>query len=114
MRSQVERFKISQAHEIARLMGSLAFSRRLPRSPYAHLLEDSQWDTVARDFARHCCGLLGLVRSCMYLLNGSQIPLYLYAFGASQCERLRVMRCRRMRARSSWLSRPALWRCRRC
>ena len=69
MRSQVERFKTSQAHEIARLMGSLAFSRRLPRSPYAHLLEDSQWDTVARDFARHCCGLLGLVRSCICLLQ---------------------------------------------
>ena len=61
MRSQVERFKSSQAREIARLMGSLVFSRRLSRSPYAHLLEDSQWDTVARDFARHCCGLLGLV-----------------------------------------------------
>ena len=77
MRSQVERFKSSQAREIARLMGSLAFSRRLPRSPYAHLLEDSQWDTVARDFARHCCGLLGLVSPDMtgsHILDNLLLP----------------------------------------
>lgn len=62
IRGHAERFKGSQARSLTKLMGSLAFSQRLKRSPYAALLEDGQWEAVGRDFARHCCGLLGLVR----------------------------------------------------
>ena len=49
--------------EIQRLMGSLCYTRRQTSTPYADLNSPAQWDDVAREFARQCCGLLGQVIS---------------------------------------------------
>lgn len=50
--------------DIQRVMGALCFARRAGTTPYADLSSPTQWDDVAREFARQCCGLLGQVRAC--------------------------------------------------
>lgn len=50
--------------EIQRLMGSLCYTRRQDTSPYADLKSPAQWNDMARDFARQCCGILGQVCIC--------------------------------------------------
>ena len=47
--------------EIQRLMGALCYTRRQSSSPYAELHSPAQWDDVAHEFTRQCCGLLGQV-----------------------------------------------------
>ena len=51
----------AQAAKITRLMGCLCFTKRLQSSPYADLLAEGQWDVIAQEFVRQCCGLMGLV-----------------------------------------------------
>jgi hypothetical protein len=45
--------------DIQRLMGCLLWAGRLEVSPYSDLLAPSHWDTVALEFTRECCNLLG-------------------------------------------------------
>jgi hypothetical protein len=40
-------------------MGCLLWAGRLEVSPYSDLLAPSHWDTVALEFTRECCNLLG-------------------------------------------------------
>ena len=47
--------------EIQRLMGSLCYTRRQSTSPYTDLNSSAQWNDMAHDFARQCCGILGQV-----------------------------------------------------
>ncbi len=47
--------------DIQRLMGSLCYTRRQSSSPYADLNSAAQWEDVAHEFTRQCCGLLGQV-----------------------------------------------------
>ena len=55
-------FQHQHLQEVQKLMACLVFVKRpRERNPYSHLLEPGQRDAVARDFARQCCGLLGLV-----------------------------------------------------
>ena len=58
-------FQHQHLQEVQKLMACLVFVKRpRERNPYSHLLEPGQRDAVARDFARQCCGLLGLVSRC--------------------------------------------------
>ena len=54
---------ISNLDGIQRLMGHLCFLNRSCPGPYSDLASVKLWDEVARDFTRHCCGLLGQVGS---------------------------------------------------
>lgn len=64
--SNLTKFSLGkQADKITRLMGCLCYTKRLERSPYADLLAESQWDAIAQEFVRQCCGLMGLVRSAL-------------------------------------------------
>ncbi|KAK9829893.1 hypothetical protein WJX72_008513 [[Myrmecia] bisecta] len=58
-RMHFDAFKDSQMAEIQRLMGCLCYIKRPTSSPYADLMAPSQWEEVAREFARQCCGLMG-------------------------------------------------------
>lgn len=58
-RQHFARFKDSNMPEIQRLMGALCYTRRQSSSPYAELHSLAQWDDVAHEFTRQCCGLLG-------------------------------------------------------
>lgn len=58
-RQHFARFKESNMPEIQRLMGSLCYTRRQSSSPYAEFNSPAQWDDVAHEFTRQCCGLLG-------------------------------------------------------
>ena len=49
--------------DIQRVMGALCYARRAGSTPYADLNSPAQWDDVAREFARQCCGLLGQVKA---------------------------------------------------
>ena len=49
--------------DIQRVMGALCFARRAGTTPYADLSSPTQWDDVAQEFARQCCGLLGQVKA---------------------------------------------------
>ena len=61
-RQHFARFKDSNMPEIQRLMGSLCYTRRQSSSPYAEFNSPAQWDDVAHEFTRQCCGLLGQVQ----------------------------------------------------
>ena len=61
-RQHFARFKDSNMPEIQRLMGSLCYTRRQSSSPYAEFNSRAQWDDVAHEFTRQCCGLLGQVK----------------------------------------------------
>ncbi len=69
-RQHFARFKDSNMPEIQRLMGSLCYTRRQSSSPYAEFNSPAQWDDVAHEFTRQCCGLLGQVH--FYLSVDSQ------------------------------------------
>ncbi len=60
-RQHFARFKDFNMPEIQRLMGSLCYTRRQSSSPYAEFNSPAQWDDVAHEFTRQCCGLLGQV-----------------------------------------------------
>ncbi|CAM6088149.1 unnamed protein product [Calypogeia fissa] len=45
--------------DIQRLMGCLLWAGRLEASPYADFLSATHWDSVALEFTRECCSLLG-------------------------------------------------------
>ena len=65
---------------IQRLMGHLCFLKRSGAGPYSDLASVKLWDEVARDFTRHCCGLLGQVGSpdpCLHLLDSLETVLLL-------------------------------------
>ncbi len=68
-----------QTDKITRLMGCLCYTKRLERSPYADLLAESQWDAIAQEFVRQCCGLMGLVSHSMIIELKSQSPHKAYA-----------------------------------
>lgn len=57
-------FQETEMGEIQRLMGCLCFVKRPGSSPYSDLMAPAQWNEVAREFARQCCGLLGQVGNC--------------------------------------------------
>ena len=69
-RQHFARFKDSNMPVIQRLMGSLCYIRRQSSSPYAEFNSPAQWDDVAHEFTRQCCGLLGQVH--FYLSVDSQ------------------------------------------
>ena len=65
-------FQHRHLQEVQKLMACLVFVKRpRERNPYSHLLEPDQRDAVARDFARQCCGLLGLVSRCAPSISGA-------------------------------------------
>lgn len=45
--------------DIQRLMGCMIYAGRLETSPYADFLSATHWDSVALEFTRECCSLLG-------------------------------------------------------
>jgi len=51
---------VSVPVDIQRLMAGLLFANGLERSPYADLLDPTQWSVVQFAFTRDCCALLGL------------------------------------------------------
>lgn len=52
-------FAVEHISDIQRLMGCLLWANRLEFSPYKDLLSLSHWDTVALEFTRECCNLVG-------------------------------------------------------
>jgi hypothetical protein len=52
-------FAVEHISDIQRLMACLLWTNRLEFSPYKDLLSPSHWDTVALEFTRECCNLLG-------------------------------------------------------
>ena len=62
-RQHFSKFATSHMADIQRVMGALCFARRAGTTPYTDLSSPTQWDDVAREFARQCCGLLGQVRA---------------------------------------------------
>lgn len=52
-------FAMEHMAEIQRLMACLLWANRLEFSPYKDLLSPSHWDSVALEFTRECCNLLG-------------------------------------------------------
>ena len=53
-------FASSNFKEIQKLMGSLAFLKRLEKSPYEGFQDERMWDSLADSFVRESCALLGL------------------------------------------------------
>ena len=80
-RQHFARLKDSNMPEIQRLMGSLCYTRRQSSSPYAEFNSPAQWDDVAHEFTRQCCGLLGQVHS--YLSASFHFTPYNLRCGAS-------------------------------
>lgn len=58
-RAQFKTFASRHMADIQRLMGCLLWAGRLEISPYEDLLAPFHWDTVALEFTRECCNLLG-------------------------------------------------------
>lgn len=52
-------FAVQHISDIQRLMGCLLWVNKLEASPYKDLLSESHWDSVALQFSRECCNLLG-------------------------------------------------------
>ncbi|XP_024362262.1 protein RMD5 homolog isoform X2 [Physcomitrium patens] len=52
-------FAAQHMSDIQRLMACLLWANRLECSPYKDLISPSHWDTVALQFSRECCHLLG-------------------------------------------------------
>ena len=65
-RQHFAKFATTHMADIQRVMGALCFARRAGTTPYADLSSPTQWDDVAREFARQCCGLLGQVKAFLY------------------------------------------------
>jgi hypothetical protein len=59
-RQHFPKFASTNLHDIQKLMGSLAFIKRLDGSPYKEFLDVSMWDNLADLFIRDSCRLLGL------------------------------------------------------
>ena len=60
-RSNFSMFQRSHLAGIQRLMGCLCYAKRPAKNPYKDLMSPTLWKEAARDFARHCCGLMGQV-----------------------------------------------------
>ncbi|OAE20938.1 hypothetical protein AXG93_3256s1850 [Marchantia polymorpha subsp. ruderalis] len=58
-RSSFVPFASNHMTDIQRLMGCLLWAERLQSSPYADMLAATHWDSVATEFTRECCSLLG-------------------------------------------------------
>lgn len=69
IRQHTTDFRESQAAKLTRLMGCLCYKNRLESSPYADLLAESQWDAIAQEFVRQCCGLMGLALESPLLVS---------------------------------------------
>ena len=63
-RSNFSMFQRSHLAGIQRLMGCLCYAKRPAKNPYKDLMSPTLWEEAARDFARHCCGLMGQVGFC--------------------------------------------------
>lgn len=80
--------------DIQRVMGALCFARRAGSTPYADLNTPAQWDEVAREFARQCCGLLGQVKPLHPIVHARMLMSVLSSIGGQ----LWLLQYRRNRA----------------
>lgn len=80
--------------DIQRVMGALCFARRAGSTPYADLNTPAQWDEVAREFARQCCGLLGQVKPLRPTAHAQKLMSLLVCLSGQ----LWLLQCRRYRA----------------